>query len=262
MITCCRFQFSLRTLLSVVTLFVVALAVITTFGMELVAGFSGLVLSCIFVLLLALALVPFDSMGSRLPYWTSFAFTPVLYGGLNFAFFLFGEAIDQPHPEYSDGGSWLTHGVANICQSIPMLVAAMIVIVVVDAALQSSRPRDGAYFPRLVNLWRGLRLLRVRLLLIIGGLLVVGYYATTVIEVWSACQKPCGWVWPPKRVFAVCQFLWGLLWLADTASRPQRGTMIAAIGYLLCLMLLFPADGGVLRGIAVVTCPPSRNLCL
>ena len=238
-----RFQFSLRTLLAVVTLCTVALSFITTLGRELVLGFSGLALSCVFVLLLALALIPFDGLVSRLPYWTAFIFTPILYGGLTFAFFLFGEAIDQPHPEYLDG-NWLTHGAAEGSQFAPIIAIGVLIMIAIDAAVQGSGPRDRAYYPRLGSICLGL--LHVRLILIIGGLLIVGYYATTVIEVWSANQLPGGWVWPPKRVFEACQFLWGLLWLADCASRPKRGTMAAAIGYLF-VMLLLPTGGGVLR---------------
>jgi hypothetical protein len=86
----------------------------------------------------------------------------------------------------------------------------------------------------------------VRLILIIGGLLVVGWYAGSVVAVWSAYQSPGGLVWPPKRVFAICQCVWGLLWVADCTSRPHRGTIVAAIGYL-CMTLLLAAPGEVLR---------------
>lgn len=239
------YQFSLRSLLIFVTLFACALALVTTLGIELISGFSGLLLSCVLVLLLALALVPIDWVISRLPYWTTFILTPTLYGGLAFAFYVFGEAIDQPHPAYLDGSNWLTHGTAFGGQLILPIMAGMFVLVAIDAALQRNRPRDGAYYPRLRRVWHGLGSLRVRWILIIGGLLVVGSYTDSVISIWSAHHSPGGWVWPPKRVFAACHFLWGLIWVADCASRPNRGTMVAAIGYL-CMTLLLPS-GGVMR---------------
>jgi hypothetical protein len=241
-----RFQFSLRTVLAVVTLCAVVLAAVKTLGMKLVLGFSGLGLSCGFVLLLALALIPLDRAMSRLSYLASAIFTPFLYGALGFAFFIFGEAIDQPHPDYAEG-NWLTRGAVGGISFMFLAAMGMLILVTIDAAVQGSRTADGAYYPRLANLWRGLNLLHVRLILIIGGTLIVGYYAMTVVEVWSSAQRPSGWQWPPKRVFLACHFLWGLLWLADCASRPRLGTMTAAIGYLLLSLLMLPMGFGVLR---------------
>jgi len=56
-----RFQYSLGTLLAVVTLCAVVLSAISTLGLEIVAGCSGLAWSCGFVLLLALLLIPFEA---------------------------------------------------------------------------------------------------------------------------------------------------------------------------------------------------------
>jgi hypothetical protein len=75
-------------------------------------------------------------------------------------------------------------------------------------------------------------------------LLIDGGYADSVLTDWLVHHRPHGLVWPPKRVFETCQFLWGLLWLADCASRPRRGTIVAAIGYL-CMVLLFFPTGGI-----------------
>ena len=186
-------------------------------------GFSGLAWSCGFVLLLALAFVPFDRVVSRLPYWVSFIFTPILYVGLSFAFFLFGEAIDQPHPAYQTG-TWLAYGVAQFhMEMIAIAVVGMLIVIAIDAVVQTSRPRDRIYYPQLLNVWRGLGLLHVRLIVIIGGLIIAGFYADTVVAVWRASIGPVGWVWPPKRVFEACLKLWGLLWLADCASRRTAG---------------------------------------
>jgi hypothetical protein len=225
-----------------VTACALALSVFTTLGLELGVGFWGLASSCGFVLLLAVVVMLLDRAVSRLPDWSSFIFIPILYGALGLAFFLFGEAIDQPHPD----GGWLARGAASSVQFITPIMAVMVVLVTIDGALQPSRPRDRGYYPRLASVWRGLGSPHVRLILIIGGLFVIGWYAQSVIAVWSANQSHCGWVWPPKRIFAACQLLWGLLWLADSASRPHCGTMIAAVGYL-CATLLFGPPGGVLR---------------
>ncbi len=241
-----RFQYSLRSLLIVVTLCAVVLAVIKSIGMEIIVEFSGLAFSCAFVFLLALALIPLDKAVSRLPNCATLIGIPVLYCALPFVFYILGEAIDQPHPEYAEG-NWLTRGVAAAGEFTLPIAVVMSVLVGIDAAMQRNRPRDNAYYPRLSSLRHGLDLLHVRLILIVGGTIIVGYYAMTVVEVWSSHQRQCGWVWPPKRVFDTCNFLWGLLWLADCASRPRRGTMVAAIGYLLLSLLMLPSGFGVLR---------------
>jgi hypothetical protein len=240
-----RFQFGLGSVMIGVTLIAVILSAGKTLGWEFLPGFSSLAWSIAFTLLLVLALSPLDKCLSRLPYWTSFILTPILYAILNFTFFLFGETIDQPHPVYLDGSTWLGRAVANGLQLTPFVVIATFIIMVIDCAMQRSRPRDGAYYPRLANIGRGLGSVRVRLILTIGLLLVVGCYAPSVIEVWRANHSPGGWVWPPKRVYVASHFLWSLLWLADCQSRPNRGTMAAAIGYLAMTFLLLPADGVV-----------------
>ncbi len=238
-----RFQFNLRTLLAVVTLCGGFLAVVTAVGLDFVLGFSGLLLSWGFVLLLAW----FTSTGlcPRLTHTQAIISTPVLYGSLTFAFYIFGEAIDQPHPGYFNGGNWLTKGVADGVPFALFAAIGMLIVVAIDGAIQTSRPRDSAYYPRLANVRHGLSSLHVRLLLIVGGSLILVAYGESVVTVWLVNQRPHGWVWPPKRVFAACHLLWGLLWLADCASRPRRGTMAAAIGYL-SLGLLLPTGGGVL----------------
>jgi hypothetical protein len=241
-----RFQFGLGAVMIGVTLFAVILSAAKTLGWNFLPGFSGLAWSIAFTLLLAWVLMPLDQFLSRLPYWTSFIVAPILYAILNFVFFLFGEAIDQPHPAYLDGSTWLDHAVANGLQFTPYVVIATFIIMAIDCAVQRSRPRNGAYYPRLSSVWLGLGSVRVRLVLTIGLLLVIGYYSPSVIEVWRAHQSPGGWVWPPKRVYAACHFLWSLLWIADCQSRPNRGTMAAAIGCLVMTYLLLP-NGGVVR---------------
>jgi hypothetical protein len=93
-----RFQFTLRTLLAIVTVVAVASSCIKMLGLELVAAFSGLGLSFIFVVLVALALLPLERVVDRLPYAAVAIATPIFYGALALIFYIFGEAIDQPHP--------------------------------------------------------------------------------------------------------------------------------------------------------------------
>ncbi|MGO9113588.1 MAG: hypothetical protein ACLP9L_30520 [Thermoguttaceae bacterium] len=116
----------------------------------------------------------------------------------------------------------------------------MLIPVAFNFESPKGRLRGHAYYPQLANVWRGLRLIHVRLILMIGGLLVVGYYAATVIEVSSI---RCGTVFPPERVWISCHLLWGVVWLADCASRPNRDMVKVAIGYL-CIAALFLLLGG------------------
>jgi hypothetical protein len=234
--------FSLRTLMAIMMLCAVAGVSVTTLGLEPVAGFSGLAWSCALVLVLASALVPFDGALSRLPSLASFVVSALLYCTLAFTFFFLDAAIDKPHPAYLNDrrqvtDAWLIVALADAAKAVPFTAGGVLVLIAINEAVPTSGPKDRAYYPRLLNVWRGLGLPHIRLLLIAGVLLVVGYYALTVVEV-SSRQKVCGVVWPPSRVWITCHFLWGLLWLADCASRPHRGMMDVAIGYL-CITLLF-----------------------
>jgi hypothetical protein len=240
-----RFQFGLGTLLTVVTLCALAMAVISTLGPKIILGCAGLVYSFALVLVLALLLIPLDPVVSRLRDGALFVFTSILLYGLAFAFCLFDATINQPHPEYVLNSqvtdAWLIRAVMGSALSALLTATLMLLPVAYHFESRKGGPRDWAYYPRLVNVWRGLRLPRVRLILIIGGLLVFGYYAETVITVQSS-RRAHGLVWPAPPVMIACHLLWGLLWLADGASRPQRGMAKVAIGYLciaIVLLLLF-----------------------
>jgi len=188
MTTPTRFQFSLRTLFVVMTLWAVALATVSTLGLKLVLGCSGLAFSCGFVLLLALLLIPLDSAVSRREGWTSFVFTALLFCGLALAFCFFDAAINQPHPYYLNSGqqvtnAWLVRAVVDSAVATPLPAFILLLPVAFHLESRTNDPRDRAYYPRLMNVWRGLGLLRVRLILIIGGLLVFGYYGFGTIGV-------------------------------------------------------------------------------
>ena len=123
----------------------------------------------------------------------------------------------------------------------------MLILVAIDALIQEAA-QEMALIIHSFQISGTARLFHVRLILIIGGALIVGYYGMTVVEVWSSCQRPSVAYGPPKRVFVVCNLLWGLLWLADCASRPRCGTITAAVGYVcLALLILLPLGFGVLR---------------
>lgn len=226
----------------------VAIILVTAFalGHELVLELSGFFLSCGFVVLIAFALIPVDRVNSKFPSSAILIFTPILYSILILAFFLFGEVIDQPHPIYLQG-NWITVALSNFLPVLPLMFIAILILVALDAVLQQSHPRDVAYYPRMSQLRGVVSRTECRLTLAIGVLLVLGYYTLTSIDVWEARQRPAT-IWPPKRVFVACNFLWGFLWLADCLARPKKGTIAAAIGFLvLVFVFLSPMGFGVLR---------------
>jgi hypothetical protein len=234
-----RFQFGLSSLLAVVALCAVVMAAAKALGPEIVLGFSGLAWSCGFVLLLALALIPFDSAISRQSDWKVFVFSAILFCGLEFAFSLFDFQVNQPQRYCSPfNGEWLLRAAVS-ATAAPLAAIFLLIPAILHPESRASAPKDRAYYPRLVKVWRGMGLLHVRLILMIGVLLVVGYYAATEIQVlrsaeWSYCRTAV----PGPRVWISCHLLWGVLWLADSASRPNRGMMKVAVGYL-CIVGVF-----------------------
>jgi hypothetical protein len=192
--------------------------------------------SCGFVLLLAAALIPLDAVVSRLPRWKVFVFTLILFYGLDFSFGLFDAAINQPPRYCLSGGSevshaWLARPVIYVAETTLFTAILLLLPVIIHFETPESLPKDYAYYPRLVNVWRGLCLVRVRLILIVGMLLLFAYYAGTALELGS----PRGFsslAAPPARIWISCHVLWGLLWWADCTSRVRRGMVKVAVGYL------------------------------
>jgi hypothetical protein len=232
-----RLQFSLRSVFVLISLCAIVLALAKALGVELLLGFSGFFLSCGFVLLLVYAMTPFHRLVVHSLFSSALVFIPVLYCTLATIFFLFGEAIDQPHPAFLIG-NWVTAALDNFWPVLPIVGIATVILVALDGVVQQSRPRDVAYYPRFSNLRTALARFELRLPLVIGLMLVFAYYAFTVVEVWHNQQYPGELYWPPKRVFLTCLFLWEVLWLADCLSRPRHGTIVAAIGYL-CFTFFF-----------------------
>lgn len=242
-----RSQFTLRTLLAFVALCAVLMGVIKTIGIDIALGFCGFVFSGALVVVLLLVTHPLDRVLSRHKYSTVPVSIPIVYAALGFIFYVFGGVIDQPHPTYAQG-TWLTYRIEEAEQVAPLSAVVALVFVLVDRMIQPTRPRDGAYYPRLGHLWRGLSSVETRLMLIVGISLVAAYYTLTVIEVWSSQQTRCGLIWPPERVFVSCHLLWGVLWITDCTNRPRGGTMVAAslfivFALVLCLLMGF----GVVR---------------
>ena len=172
---------------------------------------------------------------------------PTFYFCITFAFYFLGETIEQPHPTYVRG-NWITHNLAPAFAISIVTAIIILALIPFDYAFQSERPPDVAFYPKYSSLFTNTAHTPARLMAIVGLGAVLGYYSTTVIEVWSNEQFPGGWVWPPKRVFVTCNLIWAVFWIADCVYRPNRGTMVAAIGYvLITLIFILPMGSGVLR---------------
>jgi hypothetical protein len=169
--------------------------------------------------------------------------TPVGYFALTFAFHVLGGAIDQPHPRYVKG-NWLSHRLEQSPGVALSFAILMAILVPLDLRLQSvyspGTPKDLAFGPRLFQLRSWITKYPARFIVIVGFVLLAGYYTSTVLEVWRAKIRAGGLVWPGEQVFVSCLWAWGILWVADCTARPHRGTLAAAAGYLFNVVLITP----------------------
>lgn len=236
-------RFSLGTLLAWLTVIGVGLGAIRAVGLNVVAGFVGLLLASVFALGCILCLWPLATVLRRLHPLVGFLIAPVIYGGLGIIFFLFGEAIDQPHPSYVTG-NWFTVGLSKGLPMIPLFAIAGLICAGPDAM----SPLKGAVpFPDFGVLLGSMRHPKGRLRLMLGLALILVYYSLTVAEVLVSREIGSGLQWPPKRVFISCLFLWGLLWLVERSCRPTKGAVVAPIVLLVLSLVFLPAGFGVLR---------------
>lgn len=196
-------------------------------------GFSGFLFACGLVLMIVCVLAPLDRQVTKGPHpvrFIAYYLIPLLYCLLETAFYLLGEAVDQPHVIYAHG-DWFTRSWEDVFKWLPIVVIGVVILVALDQAAQPTDEPDIGYYPRIANLRLAVCHPFVRLFLVISLLLIAYYYAITVLEVWKNEQR-AALVWPPKRVYVACHLLWGTLWFADCLVRTNRGTIRAATVYL------------------------------
>ena len=204
-------------------------------------------LSYLFVFLLILCLTPLATLISRSKPALGYCLTPLIVGASTVLFYMFGEFIDQPHPAYEQG-NWLTHAIDQSIDYIPMSVVIIAILLGIEVVVQYGRNRDPLFFANGIRFVRALASSRhARLLFIVGSVPIVLYFLLTVVEVMSQEERRAGLMWPPKRVFITCLYVWGLYWFIDCWQRPKKGTIAAATGLLLLVCILLPMSFGVLR---------------
>ena len=203
--------------------------------------------SYLFVFLLLLCLTPLAALISNSRPALGYCLTPLIFVVSTVLFYIFGELIDQPHPTYEQG-TWLTHAIDQSMDYIPASVVIIAILMAVDVVVQTGRTRDPLYFTRADRFVRALLASRqARLLFIVGSVPIVLYFLMTVIEMVSQEERRAGLVWPPKRVFITCCYVWGLYWFIECWQRPKKGTIAAAIGLLILVCICLPVSFGVLR---------------
>lgn len=176
--------------------------------------------------------------------------TGLLYFVIGVTFHFLG-VLDQPRPEYARG-NWITHRLDDSLWYGVVLSGVMSAITLIDQALFRSRyPHDAmnvVYRPRFRSAKVWFRDPVTRMLIVAWLLAVAAWYADLAIEVWRIRQFAGGWVWPPERLFAVFLLSWGVLWLVDSLTRPANETILAAVLFLLSVLLLVvPMGYGILR---------------
>ena len=239
-------QFSLRTFLGYSILAALLIATVhlldADFGMDL----WRLGAAWLLVTALCLALYPVDAFLKRQNGFVSLSFCAVFYGALSLGFYLFGEAIERPY-KFQDQGYWLVEDFRQNWTSLVWVPSAILVTLLTDWAVQTNRPPDTAYYPRLWAVFADLGRRRTRLVLLVGMAVLLFYWGDTYAAICKAAYIRGVSVWPPKRTYVVCHAIWGMLWLADTLSRPRRGTLTATIGYLMIVFMMLPSgfDGGL-----------------
>ncbi|MBD3675788.1 MAG: hypothetical protein HUJ26_19950 [Planctomycetaceae bacterium] len=213
-------------------------------GTSFLWEFTGFVATILWVLFACFSLASMEFL-------SPLRFPAVTYGMIYFCFgmlsFLLGETIDQPHPHYlSDHWSSIAfrRSISVGCFH-GILIGALISL---DQLLQPKEEglRDTVYCPRFMHLPELVKDPRARLVLLIGGSLLFGYYLAISVDVWW--MKSRATVWPPKRVYAACIGMWCLLWFADCFTRPRITTAFVVFVYSLFIFIFqSPLWFGILR---------------
>jgi len=154
------------------------------------------------------------------------------------AAFMLDEVTIQPLIRYCDGTTSLTprrlleSGVVGWACAFAICIGALYPVDVMRQGLRAEVSEyDLAFYPTLLGLRRALGVRRARIVLVAGALLVAGYGAHVGVVLWSASFHPCGLMYPPRLVFAICAAPWAVLWVGDCLARPRCGTKLAASGY-------------------------------
>ena len=218
----------------------------------LVMGLSAIVCSLGLVLATLWVLSYVDTGISRMPRLVQLMLTPIIYYFLIFGFYLFGGPFGLveagPNDPITECARWGTRFAYTMS-----IVVAIDVLIQYLLGFRRLQDLDTAYYPRMASLRTSLSRVAPRRILIAGLLGVLLYYATTVTRrpplgsdlalqwsptllFWWPLEHYC--LPPREQIFLCCALVWGILWLVDCVCRPRRGTIYAAIGFILAACVL------------------------
>jgi hypothetical protein len=196
------------------------------------------------VIAVTLAIRPLATRLSAMHFLWGIVAAPLIHGFAGLVFYLVGVIIDQPHPIFLSWGGWPALAIYEGSRHAGIVAALIAVVVCCDAIRQR---RDNLFFANARSIFPSMRLPSVRMAIIIGTVPLLLFFGDTVVGMTYAHERPCGLIWPPDRVYLSCLWWWGLLWLVDCWGRPRKGTIGAAIGFLIFVCLCAAAEPGALR---------------
>ena len=196
------------------------------------------------VIAVTLATRPLAARLSTMHFMWGIVAAPLIHGLAAMAFYLVGVIVDQPHPIFLSWGGWPALAVYEGSREAGLFAALVAVVVCCDAIRQR---RDHVFFADGRSILPAMRLPSVRMAIVIGTVPLLLYFGLTVVDMTLAHERPCMLIWPPPRVYMSCLWWWGLLWLVDCWGRPKKGTIGAAICFLILVCLYAAATLGTLR---------------
>lgn len=232
-----RRQFTIRSLCACAAGASFAFAVYASLRDEMQPGVTGFILSAGLVVCVIYGLSLIDAVAERVPRAAMLLFAPLLHVGVAYTFYMFGELIDQPHPSYGNL-TWPAVATANMVGDALLIGAAVFILIGADLAIRGSISQEQAYFPRAANLISACARRCVRMWLFAGATIVFAYYASAMLYI-ARSEVLLGTIWPPRRIFVTCLALWGWLWCVDAWTRPKKETIVAAVGFLVFVVIIF-----------------------
>jgi hypothetical protein len=247
------YQFSLGGMLKFIAIFAAILGGITSLGFDLLPGFFNLLFSFIPLVFYLALMRPLFRLFQRFPNPFYFLSVLCLYFILVLTFSLVGSAIDSPLFSIYDCFNWVSRNQTLLpAQGIFCL---MLLLIPLDIVIQKIRSGGNISFSEMdriygptIGIFPALKnYAGARMVAIVGGLFLMAYYASTVIELHSIEQHSGGLILPPDRIFSTLTIAWGVLWIAECQSRPRKGTISAALFFTMVCILLLLSSGGFVR---------------
>ena len=165
-----------------------------------------------------------------------------LYFVVGFLLYLLAEAINQSIVSHRTW-KWFGDGIDEYIGAGMVIGLLAFVIVCIDLFMRlvhgTELLQDVAHFPRFWRASDWFRSRSSRTVIVVGSLALAAYYTMFVLEVFR--QGHGGTVVAPNLLLNVFLLAWGMLWFADCLTRKARGTLPAAISFLLAILVLTAA---------------------